>query len=73
MACVAESVNEAEQLLDVLLMQAASGFVKEEQCVRRLCARKRNGKSESSAFAAGEVGCRLSEFQVVEACVYERF
>ena len=29
-ACVAESVNEFEQLLDVFLMQPAGGFVKEE-------------------------------------------
>ena len=29
-ACVAESVNEAEQLLDILLMETAGGFVKEE-------------------------------------------
>ena len=29
-ACVAQPVNEAEQLLDVFLMQSAGGFVKEE-------------------------------------------
>ena len=64
-ACFGEAADKVKQVLDVLLMETACGLVEKEKRVWSLCTGERDGKTQTGAFAAGEVRRGLPEFQVV--------
>src|SRR3990170_43337 len=69
---VGEAVEDAEELLDVVEVQAGGGLVEDVEGAAGLAAGELAGQLDALGFAAGECSGGLAKLEVAEADVFER-